>query len=156
MIQRIQTIFLALVAILAIVSSFLPIMSLSGETGEFVMNSYKTFSVADASILTKNMGVGVLQGLVLLVAIASIFMFKNRSLQIKLSKFNILLIALEIVAIVVYSDFAKAAIAAVPETVIVSFKLGAIIPVLSLILTYLAIRFIKKDDALVRSADRLR
>ena len=156
MIQRLQTIFLALVAVLALVSSFLPIMGLSGDAGEFVMNNYKTISATDASVLTKNMGVGVLHGLVLLVAIVSIFMFKNRSLQIKLSKLNILLIALEVAAIVVYSDLAKSAIGAAPEDVVVSFKIGAIIPVLSLILTYLAIRFIKKDDALVRSADRLR
>lgn len=156
MIQRIQTVFLALVAVLAVVSSFLPIMGLSGTEGEFVMNHYKTISVSDASIISKNMGVGVLQGIVLLVAIASIVMFKNRSLQIKLSKLNILLIAFQIAAIVVYSDIAKAAIDATPENVVVSFEFGAIIPVLSLICTYLAIRFIKKDDALIRSADRLR
>jgi len=156
MIQRIQTIFLALVAVISVVSSFLPIMELSGTEGDFIMNHYKTIAATDASILVKNMGVGVLQGLVLIVAIVMIVLFKNRSLQIKLGKLNILLIALEIAAIVVYSDLAKAAIGSSPEDVVVSFKLGAVVPVLSLILTYLAIRFIKKDDALVRSADRLR
>ncbi|MEJ6736183.1 MAG: DUF4293 domain-containing protein [Flavobacteriales bacterium] len=156
MIQRIQTIFLALVVIIGIVSSFLPIMGLSGLEGDFIMNHYKTISVIDASILTKNMGVGVLQGLVLIVAIGMIVIFKNRSLQIKLGKLNILLISLEIAAIVMYSDLTKSAIGTNPEEVIVSLKLGVIIPVLSLILTYLAIRFIKKDEALVKSADRLR
>ena len=156
MIQRIQTIFLALVVIINVVSSFLPIMGLSGTEGDFIMNNYKTISAADGSILVKNMGVGVMQGLVLVVALVMIVMFKNRSLQIKLGKLNILLIALGIAAIVMYSDIAKSAIGQNPEDVIVNFKLGAIVPVLSLILTYLAIRFIKKDDALVRSADRLR
>lgn len=156
MIQRIQTIFLALVVIISIISSFLPIMGLSGAAGDFIMNHYKTISIADASIITKNMGVGVLQGIVLLVAIATILLFKNRSLQVKLSKLNILLITLEIVAIVMYSDLAKSTISTNVEEVVISLKLGAFIPVLSLILTYLAIRFIKKDDALVRSADRLR
>jgi len=156
MIQRIQTIFLALGVILGALSSFLPIMGLSGLEGDFLMNLYKTVSANEGGILIKNMGVGALQGLVLIVTIWMIVMFKRRSLQIKLGKLNILLIAFEIAAIVMYSDLAKSAIDPNPETVIVSFKLGAIIPVLSLVLTYLAIRFIKKDDALVRSADRLR
>ncbi len=43
-----------------------------------------------------------------------------------------------------------------PEEIIVAFNFGAILPVLSLICAYLAVHFIKKDDQLVRSADRLR
>lgn len=156
MIQRIQSIFLALVVIVGVISFFLPVMGLSGLGGDYIMNQYNTISTVDASILNKNMGVGALQGLIMIVALVMIFMFKNRSLQVKLGKLNILLIAFEIAAIVVYSDIAKTAIGPAPENVIVSFRFGLIIPVLSLILTYLAIRFIKKDDALVRSADRLR
>ena len=156
MIQRIQTIFLVLVVILGIVSSFLPILGFSGYEADFIMNHYKTIAVEDATIISKNMGVGVLQGIVLLVAIATIFLYKKRSLQMKLGKLNLLLITAQITAIVLYSDVVKEAIGPNVEDVLVSFKIGAIIPVLSLILTYLAIRFIKKDDALVRSADRLR
>ena len=37
-----------------------------------------------------------------------------------------------------------------------SFGLGILLPVLSLILTYLAIRGIKKDQELLRSIDRIR
>ena len=156
MIQRIQTIFLALVVILAVVASFLPILGFTGYEAEYLMNHYKTVAVIDGSVISKNMGVGVLQGIVLLVTIAMIFLFKNRSLQIKLGKLNILLIALQIAAIVMYSDVAKEYINLNPEEVLISFKFGAAIPVLSLTLIYLAIYFIKKDDKLVRSADRLR
>ncbi len=120
------------------------------------MNHYKTISVLDGSVLVKNMGIGVLQGLVLIAAIATILLFKKRSLQVKLGKLIILLVALQIAAIVVYSDLAKSAIGPTPEEVVVSFKLGAVVPVVSLLLAYLTIRFIKKDDELVRSADRLR
>lgn len=74
----------------------------------------------------------------------------------KLAKLNILLIALQIAAIVVYIDTVKSAIGATSEDIVVNFKFGAAIPLLSLVLTYLAIHFIKKDDKLVRSADRLR
>ena len=157
MIQRIQTVFLVLVIILGIVFSFLPILGFTGNETEYVMNAYKTVAVEDVTnVIAKNMGVGVMQGLVFLIAIITIFLFKKRSLQIKLCKLNILLIAVQIAAVVMYSDVVRAAINHNSSEVLENFKFGSIIPVICLILTYLAIRFIKKDDNLVRSADRLR
>jgi hypothetical protein len=55
-----------------------------------------------------------------------------------------------------YSDTVKSLMGTHPEEIIVAFNFGAILPVLSLICAYLAVHFIKKDDQLVRSADRLR
>ncbi len=157
MIQRIQTIFLLLVLILGVLFSFSPVLGFTGYEADFIMNAYKTAAVGDsANIIAKNMGVGVMQGLIFLVALVTIFLFKKRHLQIKLSKLNILLIALQIAAIVMYSDVVKTAIGPTTNDVSVSFKFGSVIPVISLILTYLAIRFIKKDEDLVRAADRLR
>ncbi|MDB4534502.1 DUF4293 domain-containing protein [Vicingaceae bacterium] len=157
MIQRIQTIFLALVVLLGITASFLPVMNFTSEGVTYTMNLYKTVLAEDLSnILTKNMGVGAMQGIVILVALAAIFLFKNRSLQIKIGKLIILLIAFQIAAIVMYSDTVKSLLGDTPEEIIVGFNAGAVIPVLSLIFAYLAVRFIKKDDKLVRSADRLR
>jgi len=157
MIQRIQTIFLALIVILGVLFSFLPILSFSVHESVYVMKAYNTYvGLEMTEILSKNMGVGVLQGLVLIVAFITILLFKNRSLQIKLGKLNILLIALQIAAIVMYSDTAKNAINADDITILLNFKIGAIIPIINLILTYLTIHFIKKDDKLIRDADRLR
>ena len=157
MLQRIQTVFLAIVVILGVLFSFFPVLGFTGFESDFIMNAYKTVLTEDTTnVIAKNMGVGVLQGLVLIIALGAIFLYKNRSLQMKLCKLNILLIAFQIAAIVMYNDVAKEAIGKPTEDIIVSLKFGAIIPVISLILTYLAIRFIKKDDNLVRSADRLR
>lgn len=157
MLQRIQTIFLTLVVILGVLASFMPVLSFTNAESTYLMNLYKTVSVSEsADMLSKNMGVGVLQGVVQLLALVIIFLFKNRSLQMKLAKLNILLIALEIAAIVMYIDTVKTAMGEAANNIEIGVKFGAIIPVLSLILTYLAIHFIKKDDKLVRSADRLR
>ena len=157
MIQRIQTVFLAIVVLLGVAASFFSIMSFTNDGASYLMNLYKTVASEDlTNVLTKNMGVGAMQGIVQLAAIATIFLFKNRSLQIKIGKLTILLIAIQIVAIVMYSDTVKSLIGNKPEDVIVDFNLGAILPVLSLICAYLAVHFIKKDDQLVRSADRLR
>jgi len=155
MIQRIQTIFLVLVVLLGVVASFLPLLEFNGYEASYLMNAYKTV-LSDGTMLTKNMGVGALQGIIQLVALATIFLFKKRQLQIKLGKLNILLIAFQIAAIVLYSDVVREAIGPNPEEIIVSLKLGAIIPVLSLLFSYLAVYFIKKDDKMVRAADRLR
>ena len=157
MIQRIQTVFLALVAALGVVFSFVPVLGFNVTNGGgFIMNAYKSINVETGEVIAKNMGVGVLQGVVILLCIVIILMFKNRALQMKLAKFNILLIAVQIAAIVMYSDTAKTAIGVNPEIITVAYKFGCVIPLVSLILTYLSIRFIKKDDELVRSADRLR
>ena len=157
MLQRIQTIFLVLVIILGILFSFSPILEYSFNDLTYVMNAYKSVSIGDTSqIISKNMGTGVLQGLVIIITIIVVLLYTNRPIQIKLCKLNILLIALQIAAIVMYNDVAKTAISANTENIELSFKFGAIIPIISLIMCYLAIHFIKKDDELVRSADRLR
>ena len=156
MLQRIQTLFLIAVSILGIVFSFLTILEFSGYESTYIMNAYKVIELESGNVFAKNMGVGVLQGLIILVSIIVVALFKNRGLQMKLAKLNILLIALQIAAIVMYSDATKTAIGPNSNDVLVSYKFAAIIPIISLILTYLAIRFIKKDDDLVRSADRLR
>jgi glucan phosphoethanolaminetransferase (alkaline phosphatase superfamily) len=157
MIQRIQTVFLTLVVLLGVAASFLPILTFTSDGASYLMNLYKTVASEELSIvLTKNMGVGAMQGIVQLTAIATLLLFKNRSLQIKIGKLTILLIAFQIAAIVMYSDTVKSLIGKNPEDVIVDFNLGALLPVLSLICAYLAVHFIKKDDQLVRSADRLR
>lgn len=157
MLQRIQTVFLALVVIVGVLASFVPVLSFTGNETTYVMNLYKTVAVNDTSVIvSKNMGVGAMQGIVQLLAVIIIFLFKNRSLQMKLAKLNILLIALEVAAIVMYIDVVKSAIGLTAEDIVVNFKFGAAIPLISFVLTYLAIHFIKKDDKLVRSADRLR
>ena len=157
MIQRIQTIFLGLIVLLGVAAFFLPIMSFTNDGATYIMNLYKTVSNEDlTTILTNNMGVGAMQGIVQLAALATLFLFKNRSLQIKIGKLTILLIAFQIAAIVMYSDTVKSLLGTNPEAVIIGFKFGAILPVFSLICAYLAVHFIKKDDKLVRSADRLR
>lgn len=156
MIQRIQSVFFLIVVILGAVFSFVPVLTFSQGDGAFLMTAYKTINVATESVVSNNMGVGVLQGIVILLSLVIILMFKNRGLQMKIGKLNILLLALQIAAIVMYSDAAKTAINTAPGEVSVGFGFGAVVPVISLILTYLGIRFIKKDDELVRSADRLR
>lgn len=158
MIQRIQSLFLLLVALLGIVFSFTPIIELIDYENFFTMNAYYVFITEENSheIVFKNMGVGVLAGIITLLATYIIFLYKNRGLQLKLSKLILLLLALKLVAIFIYIEAATSRITTNEEHLLINYKIGIIIPILSLLFTYLAIHFIKKDDELVRSADRLR
>jgi len=58
MIQRIQTIFLILVAILGVVFSFIPILGYEFQNKIFIMKAYNSIAMVDGSIVFKNMGVG--------------------------------------------------------------------------------------------------
>jgi len=157
MIQRIQSLLLLLAAILGIAFSFLPILNYTTlQHQEYLMKAYNTIDVKSLSVVFKNMGIGFLGGLIILITLIVIFLYKSRQLQIKLAKLNILLIALQITAIVFYNEAAVKVIANGTNNIITSFKIGSILPVINLILTYLAIHFIKKDDKLVKAADRLR
>jgi hypothetical protein len=156
MLQRIQTVFLALVVLLGIVFMFIPVIEYEGIKNFYQMNSYHTISHG-REIIFNNVGVGVLGGIITLLSLTTIFLYKNRSLQMKLGKLNILLIAAQIAAIVFYNDAIEKIVSeSALSEMETNIQLGAIIPVVNLILTYLAIHFIKKDDKLVRAADRLR
>lgn len=157
MIQRIQSLLLLLVILISMPFSFFNLFEFSSEGVVYLMSAYKTYAVENISeVVSKNMGVGVLQGLVMLTSLFVIFQFKKRQLQMKLLKLNLLLITLQIVAIVLYADVAKSTISSMPEQVETTIGIGAIVPILCMILVYLSIRFIKKDDDMVRAADRLR
>ena len=136
MLQRIQTIYMLIVTALALIPCFLPISFLN-ETGL----GFGTFIIY--SVLTV---------LIPAVAFAAIFLFKRRIVQMRMNSFNIILMLFQIISMAVYIYMAKDA---APEAV-VTLSWPIILPPVEIILTYLAIRAIGKDEALVRSLDRLR
>lgn len=157
MIQRIQSVFLAIIFVAGMLLFVSPILSFTSYENSYVMNAYHTINSVDNTVVSKNIGIGAMQGLVALLALVSIFLYKKRQLQIKLCKLNILMVAIQIAAIVLYIDVAKENISPnAPNDVLIGIKYGAIIPTLSWMFLYLSIRYIKKDEDLIRSADRLR
>ncbi len=87
------------------------------------------------------------------LALINIFMFGNRSLQLRLGYILIILsILLPLVAgLLMYSEGSLNA----PD-VGIDDGLGIYLPIVALVTTILANRFIKKDNKLVKSMDRLR
>ena len=85
-----------------------------------------------------------------LLAFVAIFIFKNRKLQFVIGRLTIL-INLILLGVLIYVSLTLPGEAAVSEK-----GIGMFIPVLAILLLVLANKAIKKDEDLVKSADRLR
>jgi hypothetical protein len=134
MIQRIQTVWLAFIALLNAVLFFLP--TVKNEAAY----SFSYEWILDVEI-----------GLTVLLAIVAIFLYKRRPLQIK-GCYGIL-----ILQIALYASFFLIVPGVVGATVTaINWNFPILFPFISLVLDVLAIRAIKKDEKLVRSLDRLR
>lgn len=135
MIQRIQSVYLALAAIVA---GSLP----------FVFDLWETTENAAVFAIDKQyLLVGFLISAVM--SLASIFMFKNRKSQFVINRFNIILNFI-LLAVFVYSSLTASGEMEVSE------KGVGILPIISIVLLVLANKAIKKDEDLVKSVDRLR
>ena len=145
MIQRKQSLFL-LVASLGFWSLFkLPFASSNKVTSPFFED--QLLNINDHVIL---LVLCILGGV---VTAATIFLFNNRKLQLRLGILNIIF-ALFLIVVALWVVFSKAP--SIDSTIDISDNIGLYMPLLSLTCVVLANYFIKKDENLVRSADRLR
>jgi Domain of unknown function (DUF4293) len=145
MIQRIQSIFLLLAGASGFGVLALPFAT-TAESVQGTAFSDNAFSTAD------NIGLLVLFALSGALAVADIFLFNNRKLQIKIGQIALLVNVLGIVLAGVLYWQAQAGLGSSQPNVAAGFGL----PIAFFAFVALAIRSIKKDEALVRSADRLR
>ena len=90
-------------------------------------------------------------GLAALLSLITIFLFKKRKLQIKTSYILLFLLAL---VYIIYFIFDQKSL--LTTDFFLNTRLSFVFPLIAIILVYLAIRGIKKDENLVRSLDRLR
>ena len=145
MLQRIQSIFLLLTS-----SAFFSLFAVNFATSDNTSNgifSDQMYNITDNPIL---IGLTVLGGA---IALVNIFMFKNRPLQLRMGNILIVLcILLPLVAgLLMYNEGKQ-----VESYGNIEDGLGIYLPIIALVTTILANRFIKKDSNLVKSMDRLR
>lgn len=161
MIQRIQSVFLLLVALTMIATLFLPLWSeVRNATNEEVeLNAFELVYqetselTAPQVIDTKpTFYISILSILAAGVALWSIFQYRNRLTQIKVGALNSLLMGGNIGLIYYFSTKGEAIIAESQG----SYEIGFFVIAGALLCNSLANRFIRKDDRLVKSADRIR
>ena len=150
MIQRIQTIYLLVVAILMIICMVLPVGTLISPDQS--MCEFYNLYIAQTEG-AKDYAPWALFAVLLIITVLSlvtIFLFKKRMLQIRLCIFsNILLFG--------YYLMLGAFIFMMPTSdTTFSAGLNVCNPFIAIILNWLAIRAIGKDEMLVRAYDRLR
>ncbi|MEL6987484.1 MAG: DUF4293 domain-containing protein [Bacteroidota bacterium] len=145
MIQRIQTLFL-LIAALSFVALFkLPFATSTAKIGEIFSDGI--YNLNDHTLL---LGLTVLG---ILIALGNIFLFKNRPLQMRLS-YLLVVVAVCLGALsLMYFMGATKDMQANQE---VHDKAGLYMPIIGVVFGILASVFIRKDENLVRSSDRLR
>lgn len=147
MIQRIQTVYLIISAILLGLLFLIPFAEIAKDGMVYLFN-FKGISV-DGTLKENGYAISVLIGIIIALHGVAILSFKNRIRQIRLLVLSILLMLglFGMFFFFTYYTFSGAQ---------VSFKISIIFPVIAIILDYLAIRAIGKDEALIRSIDRIR
>lgn len=152
MVQRIQTVYL-LVATILIGSIFAyPIAELLSSEGQLFIFNFNGLSIEnEAGLYFLTIPPIILLGTIALIPLVSMFLYKKRIIQMRLNSFNIILM-IGYVGLNYYyiQNFSK------QLDGVVSYEIAAIFPFIAAVLTYLAIRAIGKDEALIKSMDRIR
>ncbi|PWJ38475.1 DUF4293 domain-containing protein [Sediminitomix flava] len=157
MIQRIQSVFLFLVAACMFGVLFTDIwVKIEGDDLAVLNAMSLTHSNDDTVIATVNtIYLAIVACLASAIAMGSMFSFKNRMNQVKINTLNALFIA-AVMGINVYLVFLKGIPMFGEEVNQGNFKAGFFLPIAALVFNRMATRFIWKDEKLVKSVDRLR
>jgi hypothetical protein len=155
MIQRVQTVYLMLVLIFALLFIFLPMGYLSTPGTTLSINGWnlpetilEATSYATALLGWLSL---VLAIIIMILTLHMILQFRKRLYQIKIGKILILIHLITVVSTFFYLDNVK-----VIAQGTFSYGIAIIFPLISMLLVLMANRAIRRDENLVRSADRLR
>jgi hypothetical protein len=154
MIQRIQTLYLLIAAVLVAMLFFFPFAEIAGSDGTIYAFDAKGIynqGVPNAEKIYGSLPINLLSGFTLGLLLIIIFQFKNRVRQMRLSTLSIFILV-GLSGIIFYYTWKSASI--IGGTY--SLSLVTAFPLISAILVYLAIRSIARDELLVRSIDRIR
>ncbi len=155
MIQRIQSVYLLLVFVFAILFAVLPMAYFTVEAMGMSLRLLYFRSFFEEPAFSSSWHLillTIIWAVIMLVTVITTFQYKNRLLQIKMGKLNILLHVALIMLVFFFIDALRGQVIGAEF----SYGAGVLLPVISLIFILMAIKAIKKDEALVRSADRFR
>ncbi|WEK19916.1 MAG: DUF4293 domain-containing protein [Candidatus Pedobacter colombiensis] len=154
MIQRVQSIWLLLASFTLICLFFIPLITKSVNNTEYLLyidGHQPLIKGASAeSIVVTPIGAMIINGIAVLLCLTCIFQFKNRVMQKRLIMINMVLIITTAILSALNASLLPGGIAGS------SLHIGSSLFILALLFCMLAIRGIRKDEQLLRSADRLR
>jgi len=148
MLQRVQSLFLFAITIIHLLLLFVPSAGWVSADGNAVLTALK-------------IQYGALKGfpaifflvnfLVVALSVVTIFLYRNRKTQMTACRFIFIALIVHYAVVLYYITNPAPSYAFEPAR-----SPGLIFPLVSLILTWLALRNIRKDDELIRSVDRIR
>lgn len=163
MIQRIQTLFLFLAACIAVAMIFIPVGTIVDSATMMTMYEYDALSLKPMVNDTLGSGIystayiAILWAVSAILSVITIFMYKKRPRQISLNSINMLVILAAMgMMLYIYPNVIFERNQFVTDRAIVNFNkliLLSVIPAIALVAANWAI---KRDERLVRAADRLR
>ncbi len=153
MIQRPQTLLLIVVVALMSITAFSNVWKLETESMSVILNTRKiTVNPEGTTYSTIYLAVVTLGSAI--VALFSIFQYKNRKLQMIIGAINNLIIT---------SFLLLVTFVALPKAIELSgaqkegaFSIAYFLPLGALVANFISNKLIKKDENLVRSMDRMR
>lgn len=155
MIQRIQTVYLLLIVIISGFIMFTPVADLiSHATNLNYLVDFKGISLIKPTgntLESNTWGLITITAVVPIIALITIFSYKNRVKQIRLSVINMIFMVGYYLVLLSYLWPACVRLQADWH-----LHIAAVLPIINLILNFLAIGAIGKDENLVKSLDRLR
>ncbi len=154
MIQRIQTLYLFTCGVCFSLLLVLPISTIIVNDSILIIKlvSIKKITGEKIEVINGPLILPIIISLcIIIVSIFTIFIYKKRKLQKMLCNFLMLLISF----FLVLEFFAIQSIPYI-QTAETELSIGAFLPILSIVFVFFAQIAIRKDEKLVKSADRLR
>ena len=158
MIQRIQSVFLLLLALAMLAVAVLPLWTKTDPLSHasLTLTAFRLLregAPGAGGTVSSTWPIGALALTTAATALYAIFQYRRRSVQLLLCSLNLLLIVSTLGAEFLYSGRADQLLNIKMEG---HFLTGFYLPTLALMLNLLASRYIRADERLVRSQDRLR
>ncbi len=156
MIQRIQTIYLLAAGVLMSFLLLLPLAEIAAHgTGIYTVLCKGWYIIEGQDkpeLAMATWPVFILALVLVLLPLVNIFLYKNRKLQLRICVYAIIL-AFGLIGLIYY--YFVVGFRQLDEPAY-ALRFPLIVPVIFIILIYLAFRGIRKDEILVRSLDRIR
>jgi len=153
MIQRIQSVYLAVSSFLFAAMFFFPFITLTGVSAiyELKIMGINSITANDESLVLQGIPLFVLLMVLAILPIIILFLFKKRVLQMRLIVFSMLL-AIGFIILIGFYAFV------ISDLDITGWTLNypLIFPVVSIIFLFMAYKAIKRDEDLIKSIDRIR
>jgi hypothetical protein len=153
MIQRIQTLLLLIVAVLTGVLCLVPFATFLRDGELFRQTVWGIHSAGQQAVMVvRTTPMGILAILATLLPLVIIFLFKKRELQMRLCVVEIILL----VGLCVYMGMYLMRSGSDDISERVALATVDLFPLIAIVLTFIALKRITRDEILVRSLDRIR